>query len=707
MKFNNHKHIKYIILLILWGILGIKSFTTKSMYIMAFFIFNLSVLTYAIVKNKNKGLYIIRLILSNMVLVSCPIVSRIGVDIVEKYNFKLGSLPKGYINKIIFDIDTYKNFNVENPISVIALVATICFLFKLFLIKNNDKKYEKSSDYGSHGTSRFQTSAEMKRNYFKGNGKKEEDKKEDRKGWFIGSFKENESYKINHQGLYHTVKNIDDLNMQTVVIGSPGSKKTTGFILPNVFNIANSYSQEEKPDIIITDPKAEVYTYTAEDLKKCGYEVRVFDFIDLKYGDTLNPLEFIEDDKTLMEIAKGYINAMSDGDDKQQFWNNQEAQLLAGLMGYVIKNEDIKTFNKVLKLLTSENISNYNKCKKFIENSNLEGAARQFLENYRVLAENDETKANILGGLAEKLNLFSIKNIDNLTNNTSIDLTRLGKNKKNGEKPIAIFMFISVDDTTFSPIVNMFTSIIFKQLYKTAKGKALERKVYFLIDEMANIGKISNIKNMLGTMRGLGIYPMMVWQSLSQMKERYGENGAEDIISMCDNFIFLGSNDKKSTNYVSDLLGCTTIKIDGTSETEKTTTVINVSTGKSENKSYHQRQLLFSDEVRSMNNKKLIFIQRSKQPCIIYKTQYRYWESLICEKSYISDLKEIEILKEETKDVEKVNTITHKNVEQEENFYEKKINDNNEIEEQLNNSENIDNCEIDEAILNYMLNDND
>ena len=118
---------------------------------------------------------------------------------------------------------------------------------------------------------------------------------------------------------------------------------------------------------------------------------------------------------------------------------------------------------------------------------------------------------------------------------------------------MAIFIFMPDSDRTFAPIINSIVTIIFKQLYKTAykTNNKLERPVYFILEEMANIGKISGILEMLGTMRGRRIYPMMIWQSLSQMKNRYTEDGMEDLMSQCDTHVYLGINDDFTAQYCS------------------------------------------------------------------------------------------------------------------------------------------------------------
>ena len=246
-------------------------------------------------------------------------------------DFKL-EITKSMIFTSIFSMSTYINiFKIETPISLIGIILSIVLVYKINFGSIKSNSYEESYEYGSHGTARFKDDFEKK------------ELTKDDFGWFLGSIKENETFELDKKikskdksYVYKPVNN--DLNMQITVIGPPGSQKTTGFVYPNIFHICNMYKNlEEKADFIITDPKSELYEKTAEYLKDNGYDVKVLDFINLKNGNCINPIHFIDDDKTLMEIAEGFVNAVqgSKGGDDESFWSEQEGQLLGALIGFV------------------------------------------------------------------------------------------------------------------------------------------------------------------------------------------------------------------------------------------------------------------------------------------------------------------------------------------------------------------------------------
>jgi type IV secretion system protein VirD4 len=369
--------------------------------------------------------------------------------------------------------------------------------------------------------------------------------------------------------------------------------------------------------------------------------VRVLDFLNLKYGDSLNPLSFISSDKELMEIAEGFINSSSTSKNTygtDPFWEKSESQLLGALIGFIkqVYPTQQQTFSEVLKLLTSENIRNPEKAETFFTDFCVKGSALQLYNNY--LLSEDKVRANILIGLATKLKLFSIYGVKNITESTTIDIKKIGAKK---DMPMALFILLPDNDKTFSSIINSIVTSILGQLYKTAAscGGSLFNPTYLILEEMANIGNIPSIEMMLGTMRSRKIYPMLVWQSLSQIKNRY-TNSWEDILSMCDTHLYLGINDNFTAEYCSKSLGDTTIKIQSTHSKDDT---LFSKDSQSQSQNYYMRKLLLPDECKRLPQSNLIISQRSYFPSILYKAQYKYWNEndQICPPSFLENLPEI------------------------------------------------------------------
>ncbi|MBY6773681.1 hypothetical protein FDC64_11370 [Clostridium botulinum] len=117
--------------------------------------------------------------------------------------------------------------------------------------------------------------------------------------------------------------------------------------------------------------------------------------------------EFIDDDKTLMELAQGCLDSVSCNTkyEKEVFWNNEEAQVLAALIGFVKQKypKERQTLTEVSKILTSEDIADIYSAKKFFKDNNIKGAANQFWNNFLMIADSERTRASILYELSNKV----------------------------------------------------------------------------------------------------------------------------------------------------------------------------------------------------------------------------------------------------------------------------------------------------------------
>ena len=74
----------------------------------------------------------------------------------------------------------------------------------------------------------------------------------------------------------------------TIVLGTTGSGKTQGYVLPYVYTLGHSGL---KPNMVITDPKGEIYAQTSETLRRMGYDVQVFNLSEPSKSSRWNPFE--------------------------------------------------------------------------------------------------------------------------------------------------------------------------------------------------------------------------------------------------------------------------------------------------------------------------------------------------------------------------------------------------------------------------------
>ena len=82
--------------------------------------------------------------------------------------------------------------------------------------------------------------------------------------------------------------NMVSKDYHTIVLGTTGSGKSQTYILPFIYTLGHS---GQKPNMVITDPKGELYSFMAETLRKQGYDVQVFNLSEHSKSSRWNPFE--------------------------------------------------------------------------------------------------------------------------------------------------------------------------------------------------------------------------------------------------------------------------------------------------------------------------------------------------------------------------------------------------------------------------------
>jgi type IV secretion system protein VirD4 len=132
------------------------------------------------------------------------------------------------------------------------------------------------------------------------------------------------------------------------------------------------------------------------------------------------------------------------------------------------------------------------------------------------------------------------------------------------------------------------------------------------MDEFANVSLPDDFDKILSVMRSRGVSVSIILQNLAQLKALF-EKQWESIVGNCDEFVYLGGNEKETHKYVSELLGKETID----------TNTYGRSMGRNGNYStnYQQtgRELMMPEEVRLLDNRYAILFIRGERPVMDLK----------------------------------------------------------------------------------------
>lgn len=351
---------------------------------------------------------------------------------------------------------------------------------------------------------------------------------------------------------------ITQRNNNVCVVGGSGSGKSRYFVKPNLL-MANS-------NFIVTDPSGDLLKATGKFLHDKGYEIKIFNLVEMRKSDCYNPFDYIRDDLGVVMMIRCLIKNTTPPDQKggEAFWVKSEEALLQALCFYLVNHCEKKDrhFTKVMELLRLAEVDERNpghrspldKLFEDVEAKDPNSIAVKQYKTFKMGA--GKTLKSILISCSVRLTVFNIPQIENLTGRDTIGLDKMGEGKK------ALFVIIPSADSTYNFLVSMMYSQLFETLYYIAetqyKGNRLKSRVRFLLDEFANIGEIPEFTKKLATMRKYDMSCSVILQNLAQIKTMYKDDW-QTILGNCDSFLFLGGQEYETLEYISKELGETTI----------------------------------------------------------------------------------------------------------------------------------------------------
>ena len=396
--------------------------------------------------------------------------------------------------------------------------------------------------------------------------------------------------------------------LNILVVGGSGAGKSRGFALPNIMQCCCS--------MVITDPKAELLRKTGGLLEKKGYEVRVFDLINPDTSFCYNPFEYVHDDKDVLRLISNLIqNTTPKGSQSSDpFWEKSETALLQALMLYLLHEAppEEQNFAMIMEMLGSAQVKEEDEDYESpldilfdrLEMRDPDSIAVKQYHIYKQAA--GKTAKSILISVGVRLAAFNLPQIAKLTNTDELDLSSMG------ERKVALFCCIPDADTSLNYLVGMFYSNLFQTLYYVADRKyhgKLPIPVHCIMDEWPNVALPDDFDKLLATMRSRAISCSIIIQNIAQMKALFKDSW-ESLIGNCDEFLYLGGNEKEGHKYVSELLGKETLDTNTYGQTKGRSGSYSVNFQQS------GRELLTPDEVRLLDNRKAVLLVRGEHPIL-------------------------------------------------------------------------------------------
>jgi hypothetical protein len=124
----------------------------------------------------------------------------------------------------------------------------------------------------------------------------------------------------------------------------------------------------------------------------------------------------------------------------------------------------------------------------------------------------------------------------------------------------------------------------------------LDRRRWLLLDEVASLGCVQGMSDALTRGRKHGLCAILGLQSVAQLREAYGDDGAQTLLSCLSSQLILRANDPETADYASEHLGQCTVS--------RTSVTRGGKQGPTRTRVEHTEDLVLASEIQSLADRR-------------------------------------------------------------------------------------------------------
>jgi len=315
----------------------------------------------------------------------------------------------------------------------------------------------------------------------------------------------------------------DKDSFQHLALVSPtGGGKTTSYVLPNLLTLDHC-------SIVVTDPSGELYQSTSGYLARKGFTIRVLNLQQPARGFGYNPVakasSFTQIDKLANILIRSSNPVTRPGDD---VWYSQPAALISVLLRCLRNTGHPEWINlhNVLHLIQNWDAAAENRSsvlRDFVARYALDDQA--ILNQFKgFVAGNPKMVASFITMACDALKLLNNPEIAAMMAQDEFDFDQLRTTKT--------VVYIVVPETD-AHLYRFITNTFWSQFFDAQKAPRYQSEgypIYCLMDEFGH-SRIPDFATIATTIRKYRVSLSIILQSVTQLKEQYGFNDANTILS--------------------------------------------------------------------------------------------------------------------------------------------------------------------------------
>lgn len=376
--------------------------------------------------------------------------------------------------------------------------------------------------------------------------------------------------------------------------------KTTSYVIPTVLSFA---LQKQKKSFVVSDPKGEIYRYTAATLREQGYNVLILNFRDYQKSECWNPLTPIfrkyraiddeykkvelvdtengprnrykgviyEDQEALDEALENVISMQLEevGSDidviatlfmptlnmRDPYWENSACELLKGFLWAMLEDsredakervetlitEDTYSFSTIIRILGTMEDGRGSSYGDggYFNDRPKDSRSYGYVKN-TILENGDTTRRCIMSVFNSNIAIFRNCAVRLITSCNTFEFSDLVDGR-----PVALFIDYRDEIKMYYKMIGLFVQNMYAYLIDHADGLSMgkfEAPWYFILDEFGNFPELEDFQTKISACAGRNIFFILIMQSYAQLNSVYGNSVAMVIRDNLNMHVMLGSN---------------------------------------------------------------------------------------------------------------------------------------------------------------------
>jgi type IV secretory pathway TraG/TraD family ATPase VirD4 len=386
----------------------------------------------------------------------------------------------------------------------------------------------------------------------------------------------------------------ESMGGHVALIGPPRSRKSWGLLMPAIDRFDGS--------ILVHDPRGELWEHTHAAREARG---PTFKFSPTqKESCSINVLDAVRwgEAEAFGDVQRCIHGLLSP--DPGEAWNDFRLEAEPLLVAMVFDRQAAGAGNlpAVLHWMTSPAQSMTEKAKSLLQSpiTAVSAGGRRFLD------KSDRLQSSVWSAALSALTIYQDPLVAAHTEHSDVDLSDL----QHGTRPVSIFLTPPFADVArLRSLLGTLTEMLVSRF--SAQQDTPRQKVLLALDEIGNLGRLTELERGMSFLQGCGVQVLAVLQNIQQFRFTYGHDSP--LLASVGTHVYYTPGDPETADYLSEQLGVKTERLRPESQTF---TFWGLFSHRTIGTSEHARQLLTSDETRRLDEHAMVCLVKGLAPIL-------------------------------------------------------------------------------------------